>query len=616
MNALPWPARIYVGGLVLAAAATAIVFLIAGGQPESLRALGAAGCAGLIALAWLRPFPLSFKRKLFLDTSVLIFVTILFEPGMAMLIASVGTIAAHLVRNHDWVEGAFNASQMALQAAVGSLILTAGGFDHTLDEMNSPLTVALIVVAGASMYLVNSALVATMVAAQSAMSVTTVMKRGVLEADPSEHLFYFAQVGLGAAGAVFVLAAPWMIPLLCFPVVAIYSTMARNVHLRWRAEMALRDRDADLAEAQRIARIGSWQWDLKTGNQSWSDETYRLLGVDRETVPSSFEALKSSVHPDDRSLFDRAVHATLYSEAPFSIEHRICSPSGEELTVHQRGEVIFDEDGTKIRLAGTIQDITERKLLEKQIEDLAERDRIAAELAEGRRRLATSRELERLRLARELHDGPVQDLLAISYSLAAQRRTLGNGHDTIVVADINEEIRQDILGVVAQLRELVGELRPPGLAEFGLKAALEGYVAELGRRDGIETPAIFIDFEDMPELPQPLAMTTFRIVQEALRNAIRHSSANEVTIHLRQESDQLKLEIFDDGQGFSLPDRMNELADRGHFGLIGLVERVDQAKGRIDIASEPGNGTAIAVTLPVTNLREQHAGHDSGRARG
>jgi PAS domain S-box-containing protein len=471
------------------------------------------------------------------------------------------------------------------------------------------------VVTGAAMYLINHSLVAVMVASQSGMSVRSIWQRGFFDADRSEHFAYFAQVGLGAAAAVFVIAAPWMIPLLSFPVVAIYSTMARNVQLRWRAEMALRDRSADLAESQRIARLGSWQWDLKTGSQSWSDETYRLLGVERLTLTPTFDALKSSVHRDDRSLVDGAVHATLYNEAPFSIEHRIVLPSGEVRFVHQRGEVILDEQNNKLRLTGTIQDITERKNLEAQIEDLAERDRIAAELAEGRRRLATSRELERLRLARELHDGPVQDLLAISYNLAAQRRTIGNGRETVVIRDINEEIRQDILGVVAELRGLVGELRPPGLVEFGLKAALEGYVSDLGRRDGNDGPAIVLDVEGLSHLPEPVAMTAFRIVQEALRNAIRHSKASEVAIRIWQRSDHLKIRVADNGDGFAMPARMNELADRGHFGLIGLVERVDQVQGSIEVVSEPGMGTQINVTLPVDSLRERNARHDSGRSR-
>jgi PAS domain S-box-containing protein len=607
VNALPWPARIYVAGLAVAAIVLTAVLLIVDGRPEESRGLAAAGCACLITLAWLRPFPLSFKRKLFLDSSVLIFVTLLFEPGLAMLIAGTGTFAAHALRRHDLVEGTFNSAQMALQAGVGSLILTAGGFNHSLEEMNQPVTVVLIVLAGAAMYLLNNSAVAAMVGIQSGIPFTSVWRRAMIDADRTEHFAYFAQVGLGAAAAVFVLAAPWMIVLLSFPVIAIYSAVERNVHLRWQAEMALRDRDADLAEAQRIARLGSWQWDLKTGSQSWSDETYRMLGINRGVVTPTFEALKSSVHPDDRDLFDGAVHATLYNQAPFSIEHRICLPDGEARTVHQRGELIFDEAGNKVRLAGTIQDITERKLLEAQLEDLAERDRIAAELAEGRRRLATSRELERLSLARELHDGPVQDLLAITYSLAAQRRTFGNGHQANAIADNNEGIRQDILGVVVQLRGLVGELRPPGLTEFGLKAALEGYVAELSRHSGNGTPYIEVDFDEMAPLPQPLALTVFRIVQEALRNAIRHAEASEVTIRLNGHSENLHLQIVDDGHGFSLPPRLNDLADSGHFGLIGLIERVDQEKGEIEIDSEPGLGTTISVTLPVNRSREHNA---------
>jgi PAS domain S-box-containing protein len=475
--------------------------------------------------------------------------------------------------------------------------------------------VALIIVAAVVMYLVNSVLVATMVAVQTDMSLPVVLRRSVLEVDFNDQVAYFAQVGLGAAAAVLVVAAPWMLILLSFPTVAIFSTMKRNAQLRWQAEIALRDRDADLAEAQRIARLGSWQWDLSSGSQSWSDETYRLLGVDRATVTPTFEALMSTVHREDRSMVDGAVHASLYNQAPFSIEHRICLPDGEVRVMHQRGEVIVDEAGNKVRLAATIQDVTERKSLEAQIQELAERDRIAAEMAEGRRRLALTRELERLRLARELHDGPVQDLLAISYSLAAQRRANGNGRDSNGVTDVNEEIRQDILGVVGQLRGMVGELRPPGLDEFGLKAALEGYVAELVRRDGDGMPAIEIDLEETPELPQPVELASFRIIQEALRNAIRHADASQVAIILRAHLDSLKVTISDDGLGFTVPQSLNELADQGHFGLIGLVERVDQAEGSIFIRSEPGAGTVIDVELPVTRSGEYYAGHDSSRTR-
>ena len=132
-------------------------------------------------------------------------------------------------------------------------------------------------------------------------------------------------------------------------------------------------------------------------------------------------------------------------------------------------------------------------------------------------------------------------------------------------------------------------------------------MAEMARHNGTSIPEIIIDFEDMPPLPHPTALTAFRIVQEAVRNAIRHAEAREITIRICGQSDFLRLQVIDDGCGFSVPPRLNELADRGHFGLIGLVERVDQAQGTIKIESEPGLGTTIKVTIPVFRARELHA---------
>jgi signal transduction histidine kinase len=106
-------------------------------------------------------------------------------------------------------------------------------------------------------------------------------------------------------------------------------------------------------------------------------------------------------------------------------------------------------------------------------------------------------------------------------------------------------------------------------------------------------------------LPDSVAITVFRIVQEGLRNAIRHAQAREVKISLSRKDDFLRLQICDDGQGFWFPLRINELAERGHFGLIGLVERVDQANGEIEIESESGKGTTINVSMPLATEEER-----------
>ncbi|MFL5760075.1 MAG: PAS domain-containing protein [Thermomicrobiales bacterium] len=606
MSELPLPAKFYSVVLIALSSVLALALLASEGSVSGRTILGSLAAAGCIATAWFRPFPLSFKRKLFLDTSALVLTILLFEPGMAMLITGVGTMAAYIGRRNDWAEGLFNSAQMMAQAAVGSLVLALGGYDQTLGDLDQPLGLFLVVVAGMLMFVVNNAAVALMVSLQSGMAVRTVGRRVFSGLDRVELIGYLAQLGLGVAGAVVILAAPWMIPLLIFPAAAVYLMIDRSVTSKLKVELSLKERDLDLAEAQRIAKLGSWRWDLVSGIQVWSNETYQILSLDRDERPPSYELFLSTVHPEDRGSFDAAVHETLYAQAPFNLEHRICRPDGRERIVHQRGEVIFDAEGNKSTIVGTIQDITERKKLEKQIEHFAERDRIEAERAEGRRKLAASRELERLRLARELHDGPVQNLLAISYNLAANHRNEAQLKSNGETTSSREHIRGDILAVVADLRSLIGELRPPGLSEFGLATALEGYIAELTRHQGDKAPSIVVDLDGASEeLPEQVALSAFRIVQEGLRNAILHASADEVRISMARTAGKLRLQICDDGQGFRMPKHINELAEHGHFGLIGLVERVDQLSGEVAIDSEAGKGTTINVIMPVSGEEER-----------
>jgi signal transduction histidine kinase len=151
------------------------------------------------------------------------------------------------------------------------------------------------------------------------------------------------------------------------------------------------------------------------------------------------------------------------------------------------------------------------------------------------------------------------------------------------------------------------------LAKFGLPAALRGYVARLERDGSGGLPAIALDLDEQAaELPQPLALALFRIVQEAVRNSVRHARAHQITVRLRRESAWVRLQVQDDGRGVRVPARLNRLAQAGHFGLVGLAERVEQADGEFTVASAPGAGTTIAVRLPIVDEGDERA--DSGAA--
>ncbi len=134
------------------------------------------------------------------------------------------------------------------------------------------------------------------------------------------------------------------------------------------AEEALRKSEASLAEAERIAHLGNWDWDIINNELRWSDEIYRLFGLAPQRLGATYEAFLSSVHPDDMELVKQSVCKALYQNRPYSIDHRIVLPDGSERIVHEQAELFFDETGRAIRVMGTVQDITQRKRVEEELQ--------------------------------------------------------------------------------------------------------------------------------------------------------------------------------------------------------------------------------------------------------
>ncbi|MFC7044845.1 PAS domain S-box protein [Halobacteriaceae archaeon GCM10025711] len=151
-----------------------------------------------------------------------------------------------------------------------------------------------------------------------------------------------------------------------------YAVLARRIISaveRRRAEREVRRREASLANAQRIASIGNWDWDLRTDDLRWSDEIYRLFGVEPGAFEETFQAFMRFVHPDDRSAVEEAVEEALAGSdgETYGVDHRIVRPDGEVRYVHEQGEVVV-EDGTPVAMSGVVHDITERKEHEHALE--------------------------------------------------------------------------------------------------------------------------------------------------------------------------------------------------------------------------------------------------------
>lgn len=232
--------------------------------------------------------------------------------------------------------------------------------------------------------------------------------------------------------------------------------------------------------------------------------------------------------------------------------------------------------------------------------DVSERKRMESELEEMRRKLLDSVENERIRLAHEIHDGPLQDLYGafyqvqeVKYNLDAQGQELAG------------RAMETIRSVNTTLRMICGELHPTTLAHLGLRNAIRSHTEMLQeRKPGL---IIYLDLEDdsglgpdgqAQMLPINMRLAVFRVYQQLISNIIRHSEARHAWVRLQLLENEVILNVDDDGKGFHLPERWIELVREGKLGLVTIQERVQGMGGSIKIKSIPNHGTRIEVRFP------------------
>ena len=205
-------------------------------------------------------------------------------------------------------------------------------------------------------------------------------------------------------------------------------------------------------------------------------------------------------------------------------------------------------------------------------------------------RAINASEHERRRIAQDLHDGVVQDLAGVSYSLAALARQPDEpNHAEIATAAGN------VRGSIESLRTLLVELYPPNLAEEGLVAALSDLLAR-ARAVGLEATADTSALET--ELPLNVSRLIYRTVQESVRNVITHAQAQSVRVVVAAAEEKAWAEITDDGIGFDVA-AAEAAADGGHVGLLGITDLAADAGGRLDVTSTAGEGTTVRIEVPL-----------------
>jgi PAS domain S-box-containing protein len=347
---------------------------------------------------------------------------------------------------------------------------------------------------------------------------------------------------------------------------------------RKRTEKALRRSEERLHLAAESTGLGTWDFNPVTGDLRWDERCKALFGLPPE-AEVDYGLFLEGLHPEDREWVDQVVQSTLEPESrgEYDIEYRTVGiEDGVERWVAARGRALFDEAGRAVRFIGAVLDITERKRAE-----------------EALRRV---REAERSRIARDLHDGALQDL---TYALAEAQLIRTLSEDQQLNARLDQEIAA-LKRAAQELRSAVYDLRLEESVQRSIVSSVEDLV-DLNRRIGQGRYEVELVVEEgfLRTLSGRFGTELVRIIWEALNNARRHSQAKNVRVVLGVEGNDCWAEVVDDGQGFE------PRSSRRGVGMSSMQERAEALGGEVEVESEPGKGTRVLVRLPCRHDQEE-----------
>jgi two-component system sensor histidine kinase UhpB len=312
----------------------------------------------------------------------------------------------------------------------------------------------------------------------------------------------------------------------------------------------------------------------------------RLLGYTEQ------ELLRKTVH-DLTHPEDREQNCPLLAD-----ETRYLRKDGSVMWARNTVTLIAGQDGEPGGIVAVVEDISERRRAEaRELQEERALLLAAQKLQELARRLVEAEELQRRRIAGELHDRVGQTLSALNINLDIALGMLAEpsgGERPELKLRLADSLAL-VDGTLQTIENLMAELRPPLLDEYGLSAALAMHVKEFAQRTGLRVSVE--DPEELgPSLRQDAAIALFRIAQEALANVAKHAKASRVKIALERQDGATVLSITDDGLGFDVDER---LAHRTRWGVTTMQERAAAVGAELYLESAPGTGTTIRVTVPA-----------------
>lgn len=323
-----------------------------------------------------------------------------------------------------------------------------------------------------------------------------------------------------------------------------------------------------------------WIHDLEENIIAANDSLLRLSEYSAEEI--KYIKAEDLIAEDSKQMV-KTINRQLLTGEKMGVlsEITMVKKSGARASIQLSTSVIFS-NGTPTAIQHIARDITHEQRM---------RENLRYYLSE----VTKAQEDERKRIARELHDDTIQDLVVLAREIDeitdVKHKLTDEDKDRL------EELRQQVNTVISNVRSISQDLRPPTLDRLGLVPALEWLGSNINARSGINVGVKV--FGEERKLSNDVELLLFRVVQEALSNVWRHSGANDAKVLVEFTKRRMQITIVDNGQGFEPPEVTDDLVKRGRLGLAGMQERMKLLGGSIKIESKPGNGTTVVVKAPL-----------------
>jgi PAS domain S-box-containing protein len=315
-------------------------------------------------------------------------------------------------------------------------------------------------------------------------------------------------------------------------------------------------------------------------NQSWLAFTGRSI---HEELGNGWA---EGVHAEDQERCLETHKSAFDRREPFEMEYRLRRNDGEYRWIFDYGVPRFNADGSFAGYIGSASDMTDQKLAREAVE------KVSGQLIEAQER-------ERRRLARELHDDICQRLAIISLKIEKVTKGWGNGQS---VGDQLEQIWQQCSTLTGDVQALSHELHPSILDNLGLATAVKGFCREVSEQNDAVVEFVASNLPNC--LARDVSLALFRVVQEALHNAVRYSGQKHFEVRLQRNDEEIELEVSDRGAGFDAA----SIKSGAGLGLVSMAERIHQVNGTFTIDSQPNGGTRIQARVPLPHPRAMSAG--------